>query len=431
MTTSTQTVNITLSIEQLNAINSIFQNMNISPIEINDTKENNTEENNTEENVLPMEETDCEDEGEYFEVKEVINWLRPTDNSCEKFLVRFNDNSTEWVDSKHCNCDKLISKYLKENNIKTVFCFCRVSSKGQTGPGHVSLEAQESELRNAAKIFDDAHVVVIKTVKSAHRSIPRDLKNMVENANPGDVVYFYRTDRLSRDVIGFVGWIHQHWKRGVKFYSLKEDKYYSGSDDVDFLGYLLDAKKESVKIGERVKMSIKYRREKGTYKYALPWGKKRVNGEVVDDPEAITIKEQILTCTESDDAMAKKLNQAGQKKKGREWSPAMVAKIRKSAVPTQPKIQGKRTLCVKKHRLTSTKINTRLQAIKEIIKHQMNTTNCKAVSRTRIKKMFPNFSPSFQKIPSDIEVNRILSKAVANGELVQFKDSFKISKRRG
>jgi DNA invertase Pin-like site-specific DNA recombinase len=219
-------------------------------------------------NQLNMSEEKEEKEEKCVEIKKIESVVhsvvdhRKIYNEWE-FNLKFKDGSLEWVKDSSTECEIIISKYLHNKGIKTVYCFCRVSTKRQVGDTHISLEAQESELISACEIhIENKRIKVIKISGSAYSQIPLALKKIGESVSSGDVILVYRVDRLSRNIVKYLSWLEDLDKRDVVIRSISDNIYYR-SDKLKFIQGILDANKESVLIGSRVKMSVKRRRERG------------------------------------------------------------------------------------------------------------------------------------------------------------------------
>jgi len=392
---------------------------------------------------------DDEDDAEQCEVSAVIDHTRPMpadgiDNWM--FKVKFKDGTSEWVRDDDCHCDKLISEYLKHAGIRTIYCFCRVSSKAQAGPGHVSLDVQEDKITSWATLLEtdkgvpkvhqiyqgnSYRVKVVKAIQSAHTRIPTELKRIGELANPFDKILVYKIDRLSRHMHGFVEWLDDLYTRGVTVSSLSENIDYKGKNDTVFLQHLLDATKESVNIGERVRLSIEHRRTKGQFVGGLPYGKKRVmvspgDYKIEDNVSERAIIDRIVSSWPAvyDKNLAEQLNNEGVTKKGRTWTTSMVGYIR-----------DKNGRCPKPLRETSTRPrHTRLQMVMEVVDKNSQPRFLDAFERTERSRVGPGEYVSRSNIRTQLNdampntvLNRILKDAVFKGLLIKHRDSFKIA----
>lgn len=286
-----------------------------------------------------------------YEVKSVIDHRLDRSGNFE-FNVKWvgYNKETSWLTEEECeNCEKLVSDYLHSKNINTCYCFCRVSSKAQTGPTHVSLDAQASELKKRACQTGTNRHKIIKISASAYKGIPLRLLRIGEACGSGDVILIYRVDRLSRNIVKFLSWFEELDNRGVSIIANSENLSYH-ENKLDFIQGVLDANKEAQLIGKKVKMSIEYRKQRGDEKIGgLPYGKKyerkyhptKVDDQgrpivekliVVNDDEALkTIKGIQSKHNVRPEIIANNLNSRGIRKRGRKWSVYMVRKIQETS----------------------------------------------------------------------------------------------------
>jgi DNA invertase Pin-like site-specific DNA recombinase len=249
------------------------------------------------------------------------------------FWIKFkNCVQLELVADEDCNCEELIRKYLSKLGIKTVYAFCRVSSKSQTGINHVSLSAQEARLRaTAEKMFADENkpvrVKILKITASASKAVPRALKSIGEVAREGDVIMIYRVDRLSRN-IRLLSFFDELNTRGVKIYAQDEDMWFD--NNMNFLQCILDANKESHAISKRVSESIKHRRERGDEHVVgpVPFGYERhrePTGRVIlrknlEEQKTIMKMKGLLSKHKRHVLVASVLNDSKVLRRGKYWS---------------------------------------------------------------------------------------------------------------
>ena len=461
--TTTSNVTINISSEQANQLVAALQSMGIGDVNVQPAAPNYQQvvQDNQDQFVNaggdltpPVDEDlgvismDDEDEAQQCEVSAVIGHTKPHPadgiNSW-MFEVQFKDGTTEWVREDDCHCDKLISEYLKRANIRTVYCFCRVSSKNQASPGHVSLDAQEEKITSWSALLETSkgapkvhqshqgspyRTKVVRATRSAHTRIPKELKRIGELANPFDKILVYRVDRLSRHVNGFVEWLDNLHDRGVIVSSLSENINYKGKNDIVFLQHLLEATKESIVIGERVRMSIEHRRSKGQFVGGLPYGKKRVmvspgDYKIEDNASECAIINRIVSSwpAVTDRSLADQLNAEGVTKKGRKWTYSMVGYIRdKNGRNKTPRMNLK----------TSTRPRyTRLQMVMEVVDRNSRPslssrrprwTTTGGVSRSVIRGQLDGAM-------SNTVLNKILRDAVSKGLLTKHRDSFRATNK--
>jgi DNA invertase Pin-like site-specific DNA recombinase len=253
------------------------------------------------------------------------------------FVFNFEDKNhqSKWVRDSETDLEMLINDYLVKLNIDTVYLFCRVSTGNQVGENHVSLDAQEAELREAA-LIKYPHIQRIKSVKvvsSVYRKLPKQLKIIGDAIVEDSVLMVTRIDRLSRNLDVYKDFFNDLDKNGVRIYSLAEDWEYNNKK-VDFQIGVLTAQKESQLIGERVQKSIKFRTNRGDQIGMLPYGWKCeiINGKkikVVNEKEQNIIKIIKDTYTHPK-KVACWLNTNNIMKKNKKWTASMVSRVRKS-----------------------------------------------------------------------------------------------------
>jgi len=266
---------------------------------------------------------------------------RITETGVWQFKVHFKgyrDNG-EWVNDADCHCEKTIREYLNTlaKPVKTIYCVCRVSSKNQTGPKHVSLDAQEHRLLQTARTrFGAANPATrIKTFKisaSAYRGIPNVLQNIGEAAASGDAILTYRVDRLSRNIVKFLSFLEELNERGVQILAQDENIWYH-EKKLEFIQGILDANKEAFVIGKRVKLSLERRRARGDEVFgSVPYGfsikrgqdNRLVRVRNVVEQNVIRRIERELALKRTTKQIAEDLNAAGIRKRNRRWTSAMV-----------------------------------------------------------------------------------------------------------
>ena len=213
------------------------------------------------------------------EVKKIIGHNRSKLTGIFTFKIKFVDGTIEDVSDLDCSCESVIRNYMEEQKLgRTVYCVCRVSSKQQVGPRHVSLKVQELRLKKEAGQYGkNVRTKVVQMSASAYKGIPRMLEEIGECAREGDVIMIYRVDRLSRNIVKYLSWLEDLMERGVEVVAVDENITYR-KDKLRFIQCILDANRESEMIGKRVRASIQHRRERGDEWIGgrIPKGKKLV-----------------------------------------------------------------------------------------------------------------------------------------------------------
>lgn len=277
------------------------------------------------------------------EVGRVVNHRINRDGTWS-FRVRwkgYGSRDDEWVLDSDCNCEKKIAEYMNIVALKTIYCFCRVSSKSQSGVNHVSLPAQARRLIRDARSQRENQSVRIKVFKvtgSAYSRIPTKLAQIGEAANEGDTIMVYRADRLSRNIIRYLSWMEDLSERGVRFFATDDNLWYhrdlDQKDKLDFIQAVVTAHRESAVLSRRILASVEERRERGDEHIGgLAYGKmyqRQADGHltVVENPyEKATI---VRICRSDSDhpVMAETLNREGNKKRNKKWNSGMVKYIR-------------------------------------------------------------------------------------------------------
>ena len=304
-------------------------------IKIKEGDENKGDENKDDEYI------DCEVDKIYTH--------RVTSEGKWQFQVGWKDCITrDWVDDESCKCEKLIAKYLSNNNIKTAYLFCRVSTPSQATSVNVSLGAQEIELRKAVAMkngFD--RVRVYQVSESAYKNIPKILQHIGEACLPSDAIFFWRVDRISRNIVKYLSWLEELNERGVMLYSHDENITYK-DNKLSFLRAIIEAQHESELLGKRIKLSYKRKRSRGDERVGrLPYGKQYnrvldssgnfMRNIVVDNPEETEVIDRIKRSKKAAIVIASELNSEGIYKKNKLWNKAMVMRIKRMV--RQPNIR--------------------------------------------------------------------------------------------
>lgn len=227
---------------------------------------------------------------EIKEVGEEYEVLRVRDhafaNGKYRFLIEFKGypDRQDWsfVDDDECFCESAIQDYFRSRGmrINTVHCFARVSTKGQSGPMHVSLETQERRIKETARAKWGANIRIKmhKISCSAYKGIPTQLEQITENMVAGDILAVYRIDRLSRNIVKFLSYLEDLDQKGIRIFSCEEGIWYN-NNRLDFIQGIVNANRESEMLGRRVRESVKFRRERGDYIGTAPFGYKKIRDE--------------------------------------------------------------------------------------------------------------------------------------------------------
>jgi DNA invertase Pin-like site-specific DNA recombinase len=285
------------------------------------------------------------DEDSYQHEVSRIGGHRILNDGTWQFKVFFKgDSQGYWTDDRDCDCEILIKEYIQRScpSVITMYCLCRVSSKKQSGPTHVSLDAQEKQLTDFVKEQFGSHenirVKVYKISASAYKGIPDVLGMIGECSSKNDVILTYRVDRLSRNIVAILDFIEDLHSRGVQLYSWDEKMWYH-SNKMSFIQGIVNANMESDLISKRVKMSLEHRKKRGdqvlgglSYGYKTSRDKDGRVIKVVDEEEkkVIDMIKKYRYEYYSLAGIASMLNGKGLKKRGRTWTDGMVSSVLKT-----------------------------------------------------------------------------------------------------
>lgn len=274
-----------------------------------------------------------------------------------EFKLLFKSRSSHWVLDSNCDCEWLISDYLFIKRVKTAFVVCRVSTKDQAASTNLSLDGQETSIRYVIPTGVYERIKVVRIAQSAYKSIPHKLQAIGEAARAGDAIFVYRVDRLSRNIEKFIYWLKDLDERDVSVLAvLDQAAMVDGEDEssltldyrskrLTFIQAVLDAEKEASILSNKMKVSMKRRRDRGDEAIGgLPYGKKfqRSNDGsnrllVVIDPEvgyvcdiiSRGIKNYSKKLRESMKSICQRvavdLNSRDLRKRGRVWTCKMVS----------------------------------------------------------------------------------------------------------
>jgi DNA invertase Pin-like site-specific DNA recombinase len=287
------------------------------------------------------------------EVEKIFNHRSDTSGNFTFEVKWIGGNEKEWVRDEDCQCEWLISEYLKGKNVTTSYLFCRVSTKNQASNTCVSLAAQESELRGRLSSLVKCcgrynRVRSYSISASAYTNIPTTLSRIGEAAQSGDSIYVWRVDRLSRNIVKYLSWCEDMKTKGVELVAHQEGLTYS-ANKLNFIQCILNANRESEDLGKRVKLSIEYKKARGDEKVGgLPYGKKyhRLIGPdfktlkmiVVNNIQELETINVIKSRYASDNGgwqkgevfvneIATDLNNSGITKRGKQWTSGMIRNV--------------------------------------------------------------------------------------------------------
>ena len=172
--------------------------------------------------------------------------------------------------------------------MKKAALYVRVSTAEQRDRG-MSVDAQISALiafceangYTPYKIYNDAGISARKSYKKRPA-----LLEMIRDCSDKklDIVLFTRLDRFFRSVPDYYACINQ--MAGVPWRAISEDYETTTPDGVFKVNIMLSvAQSEADKTSARLKDAMSYKRARGDYLGKPPTGYKRINGQLVKDPE--------------------------------------------------------------------------------------------------------------------------------------------------
>lgn len=232
--------------------------------------------------------------------------------------------------------DKFKESYLFEGLRleNRIWIYCRISSEKQNLPDHTSLLVQERICLNFIRENRwRGEVRVIKEVMSAkNMKKQRNLNEIFHEAASGDKILFHDTSRFSRNTSDGLNFLQELSNRGVSITFVKERLSYDNPQNRQFIRQKLSAAQAySEEQSERVKASIKFRKERGDFMgRSAPFGFKvvrepheqgRTRRTIVPDPQEMEIVEFIRSKSKGSvlgaNKIATDLNQRGISLRGR------------------------------------------------------------------------------------------------------------------
>ena len=147
--------------------------------------------------------------------------------------------------TKKSNSNKNSNKNLKGKPFKgnkppkkeerKIYAYARVSSTEQSGPNHVSLEAQIARI-NQYIAGNNYHTVTDTVTEVGSARHPEKLKKLMEIINkapPNSYIWVHRFDRFSRNVEFAASTLDALLERNVRVMSVMEPNYYFNDDEAE------------------------------------------------------------------------------------------------------------------------------------------------------------------------------------------------------
>ena len=308
----------------------------------------------------------------------------------------------------------------------TIYIYCRVSTKQQNDfvKGHVSLDSQEQACRAwIAQHLAGAGVVVpqievVREVGSAFSKSQPEFQQIVKIAKAGDTVVFYNITRFARNIEKLY-LVNKLVEKKVNIQSVAEGCNYSNSATRHlFRTTLCFAMFDSEQMGDRVRSSIAFRRNRGDFIGLAPFGyKAEKNAEGIrrkfEDPAEQAIIKRIADSARAG-AKAKEiaatLNREGITKRGKTWNESTVKAILKplNLLPARRVSQTLNWATLVKNAIQSLAVGRG------------------GVSRQAIVRVCLDKYPTLSETLVRTRVNMTCRRLVASGDLTQVRQSFKL-----
>jgi site-specific DNA recombinase len=217
--------------------------------------------------------------------------------------------------------------------------YCRVSSEKQSDylNGHTSLEVQQNTVYEFAEKYGVNIEHCYYDICSARNMAKQYyLNELLKIVSQGDSIYFYDVSRFSRNTKDALNCLDNLASRNITVFSIIDDCGYNSFAEKNMFRVLLSkAENESDLISERVKKSIKFRRERGDYIGSAPYGYKAIKNKKgirvltinKDEKCVIDFVKKLHYDNTSNFNIAVKLNEIDIKKRGIGWSANMVKNL--------------------------------------------------------------------------------------------------------
>ena len=181
------------------------------------------------------------------------------------------------------------------------FAYYRVSTSRQSRPmeGHTSIEVQRDHVEQYCA---DAGIDLLDSVSESYSAsnISRltGLRHLLDMASRGHTIFVYDASRFSRDIAGSLAMLKEVDERGIRLYFVKEKITYPGNASQRFQlrSHLNAATFMSELLSERVRESVRYRRDRGGYVggvapfgYTTERGEDGIRRKVADPAEMVLV----------------------------------------------------------------------------------------------------------------------------------------------
>ena len=233
----------------------------------------------------------------------------------------------------------------------TCFIYSRVSSSKQTeyNKGSTSMESQIANCKNYADSNNITINSIYTDVCSGRTTNRPGFKRMIRKVNQvkPDFILINDISRFSRNTKEGLTFLDKLLEKGCIVNSItNKTKYETQGEKRIFRYFLNQAEDESIAISERVKNSIRFRKERGDYFGRAPYGYKivrKTNGGIGLQPNP----EEQKIITEINDNKDKGLSSAKIadtlnkicRKRGRDWTKSSVSYVHRKSNMTMNKFQ--------------------------------------------------------------------------------------------
>ena len=194
------------------------------------------------------------------EVDEVVLHDYDEKTNTYKFLCQ-TDDETYWVNDEDCLCEEKIKEYIfkKDLNIRTVYCFSRVSNVNQTRWSDTA-NLQKLNLLETAEMFKNRRIKIIEAVCSTFKKPCDDFIDILGLARKGDIVLVNTIENLSTNT-NIIPFLQSAYENGVAIHSIEDEITFTDKTRGVFFNRMRQAHIASEKISERMRRNYEYKRK--------------------------------------------------------------------------------------------------------------------------------------------------------------------------
>lgn len=194
-----------------------------------------------------------------------------------KYKLMFTDNVVEWCDATLLEyAHRSLYSYFNKTNIRKCLIYTRTSGKNEGD----SLDMQASNCIGFANQYN-LPVFGIYTDNGRSAVKYRDaFQHLLKSLHNGDVLLIWAIDRFHRDIIDGLSILEELHDRNVRIVCVQDMVEYAKNKN-HFRSKLLESQIEHEKITERIRNSVKFRRQRGDFFGRAPYGYEtyKVNGK--------------------------------------------------------------------------------------------------------------------------------------------------------